>query len=260
MIVCLLYGDYKAAAAYLAAVGILSAGGIMAGRLAWKGRIQNNEALVLAAASFLVAPMAAVAPFMMTGMSAVDAVFETISGVTTTGLTMLTDVQTASASLVFGRAWLQWYGGLGIVVFSLVLILRPGTVAKDIADTKDIEDDLLGGVKAFASRALTAYGVMTILGTILLLALGISPITAIHYALAAVSTGGFAPQNNSAAALGSWPAVRSASNASSAAFRIPTMKKSAASSVSQTPSCPRARSANIWRIWSRASTPWSCRG
>ena len=206
MIVCLLYGDYRTAAAYLAVVGVLAGGGLIAGRLGWNGRIQTNEAVVLAATSFLVAPMAAVLPFMLAGMSAVDAVFETISGVTTTGLTMLSDVQAVSPSLIFARAWLQWYGGLGIVVFSLVLILRPGTVARDLADAEDIQDDLLGGVKAFASRALAAYVAITLLGTILLLGFGVNPIAAILYALAAVSTGGFAPQNNSAAALGSWPA------------------------------------------------------
>ena len=51
----------------------------MAGRMGWNGRIQTNEALVLAAASFLVAPMAAVLPFMLSGMPVVDANFETIS-------------------------------------------------------------------------------------------------------------------------------------------------------------------------------------
>jgi len=205
MIVCLLYGDYRTAAAYLVVVGVLAGGGLIAGRLGWNGRIQTNEAVVLAATSFLVAPMAAVIPFMLAGMSAVDAVFETISGVTTIGLTMLSDVQAVSPSLIFARAWMQWYGGLGIVVFSLVLILRPGTVARDMADTEDIQDDLLGGVKAFASRALAAYVVMTVVGTILLLSFGVNPITAVLYALAAISTGGFAPQDNSAAALGSWP-------------------------------------------------------
>ena len=205
MIVCLLYGEFPAATAYLAAVGLLAGGGIVAGRLQWSGRLQTNEAVVLAAFSFILAPLAAVVPFMLAGMSAVDAIFETVSGVTTTGLTMLSDVGTASAGLIFGRAWMQWYGGLGIVVFSLVLILRPGTVARDMADTEDIQDDLLGGVKAFASRALSAYVVMTVVGAIVLLSFGVNPITAVLYALAAVSTGGFAPQNNSAAALGSWP-------------------------------------------------------
>jgi trk system potassium uptake protein TrkH len=204
-LVCLLSGDYRIAAAYLAGIGVLAGGGFLAGRLEGGRRIQTNEALVLAASSFLVAPAAAVIPFSLSGLPPVDAVFEAVSGITTTGLTMLDDVQAASPSLLFGRAWLQWYGGLGIVVFSLVLILPPGVVSRDMAGVGDIQDDLLGGVTAFARRALRIYIIMTGIAWLLLWAAGAGALNAVFYALSAVSTGGFAPHNDSAAALPAWP-------------------------------------------------------
>lgn len=55
---------------------------------------------------------------------------------------------------LFARTWMQWYGGLGIVVFSLVLLFGPVTAAKRIAFTEVMEEDLVGGTKAHGHRVL----------------------------------------------------------------------------------------------------------
>ncbi|NIQ93815.1 MAG: TrkH family potassium uptake protein, partial [Desulfuromonadales bacterium] len=59
----------------------------------------------------------------------VDALFETVSAVTTTGLSTLGLVDSRPRTFVFARAWMQWYGGLGIVILSLALVVRPGLSA-----------------------------------------------------------------------------------------------------------------------------------
>ena len=81
---------------------------------------------------------------MTEGLTAIDALFEAVSGVTTTGLSTVSDLQQHSPGFLFARAWMQWYGGLGIVVFSIALLfLNKGIAARrltmgDISDSRDI--------------------------------------------------------------------------------------------------------------------------
>jgi trk system potassium uptake protein TrkH len=63
---------------------------------------------------------------MGAGLSFEDALFEAISGVTTTGLSVLPSVEDRAPSLVFARAWMQWYGGLGIAILSVTLLMGEG--------------------------------------------------------------------------------------------------------------------------------------
>ena len=70
-----------------------------------------NEGMVVVALIFLLAPLLMTYPFMAAGLSFEDALFEAISGVTTTGLSTLATVQDKPASFLFTRAWMQWYGG-----------------------------------------------------------------------------------------------------------------------------------------------------
>jgi trk system potassium uptake protein TrkH len=63
---------------------------------------------------------------MGSGLSFLDALFEAISGVTTTGLSTKATLVGAPATFLFARAWMQWYGGLGIVALSLALVMQPG--------------------------------------------------------------------------------------------------------------------------------------
>jgi trk system potassium uptake protein TrkH len=100
---------------------------------------------------------------------------------------------------------MRWYGGLGIVVLSLALVIRPGLAAKGLSVSESAEDDLVGGTRAHARRVLKVYGFLTVAALLALLILGISPFYAVVYSLAAVSTGGFSPHDLSLAALGSWP-------------------------------------------------------
>ncbi len=142
---------------------------------------------------------------MSSGLSFLDALFEAISGVTTTGLSTMATLVGAPATFLFGRAWMQWYGGLGIIVFSLAFVIQPGLLAKNLAVTETETDDLVGGTRAYARQVLKMYGALTALGIIGSLTVGVGFFDAVLYTFAAVSTGSFAPHDGSLATLG-WPA------------------------------------------------------
>lgn len=203
LVVCLLFGEFYASLRYAAAVLILAGLGAGLGRLRSTARIQVNEAMVLVAFLFFFTPLVMTIPMMGAGLSFMDALFEAISGATTTGLTTVKALERMPPSFLFLRAWMQWYGGLGIVVLSLALIMRPGAVAKDLAVTESKDENLVGGAKAHARIVFRVYALLTAGSIVLLVLLGVGPFQAVLYALAAISTGGFAPHATSLAALDS---------------------------------------------------------
>lgn len=195
-----------AALRYALAVGMLAAAWAVLGRRPAPPGVRPNEGLVIVAAMFLLAPLAASYAFMASGMTFADALFEAVSAVTTTGLSTRPTLTDAPPAFLFARAWMQWYGGLGFVVLSLALVMRPGLVAKGMAASEaHAEDDLVGGTRAHFRRVLAVYLSLTAIGVAGAWLTGLGPFDAVLYVLAAVSTGGFAPLDASLAPLG-WPA------------------------------------------------------
>ncbi len=97
---------------FLGIIVVLLALGGMA-RLSIPKRIQANEALAVTALAFLLASLVSSVAYQAAGMSPMDAVFESISAVTTTGLSVIEHPADQPRTLLFTRAWMQWYGGLG---------------------------------------------------------------------------------------------------------------------------------------------------
>lgn len=162
--------------------------------------IQRNEAMVLVALAFLSVALIMTIPLLVAGIPFMDALFESISAITTTGLSTLPSLEGQPLIFSFSRAWMQWYGGLGIVVFSLALVIRPGKSALRLAGL-DEPEDLLGGTRVHARRILEVYCLLTVTGIILWLLFGGSLRNAVLYSLSAISTGGFAPTSGSFADL-----------------------------------------------------------
>jgi trk system potassium uptake protein TrkH len=203
LVVSIVYGDYRVTLRYAVVVVGVFVIGFFLGRLPTPKHIQTNEAMVVTALIFLFAPMVMTWPTMASGLSFGDALFETISGVTTTGLSVTASVADKSATFLFSRAWMQWIGGLGIVILFVATMVRPGLAAKRIGDLEDYEDDLIGSTKTHARRVIIVYSIMTGFGIIILGLLGAGWFNGIVYTLAAVSTGGFSPHNTSLAGLNS---------------------------------------------------------
>jgi len=200
-----IFGDTSISLRYGMVTGGLAALGAGLARLRAPAGVQANEGMVLVALMFLFTPLVMSYPMMASGLGFLDALFEAVSGVTTTGLSTKATLAGVPPTFLFARAWMQWYGGLGIVVFSLALVMQQGLVAKGLAVTDTESDDLVGGTRAHARQVLKVYGVLTALGIIGSLAVGVGFFEAVLYTFAAVSTGSFAPHDGSLATL-DWPA------------------------------------------------------
>ena len=206
LVVSILLGDYRVTLRYaIVVVGVFTMGFFLQ-RLPTPKRIQTNEAMVVTALAFLFAPMVLTWPTMASGLSFTDALFETISGITTTGLSVTASVADKPAIFLFSRAWMQWVGGLGIVILFVATMIRPGLAAKRIGDLEDYEEDLVGSTRAHARRVLIVYSILTGFGIIVLGLLDAGWFNSVIYSLSAVSTGGFSPHDASLAGLNSqWP-------------------------------------------------------
>jgi len=203
LVVSILLGDYRVTLRYaIVVVGVFTMGFFLQ-RLPTPRRIQTDEAIVVTALIFLFAPMVMTWPTMASGLSFTDALFETISAITTTGLSVTASVADKPAIFLFSRAWMQWVGGLGIVILFVATMIRPGLAAKRIGDLEDYEADLVGSTRTHARRVLIVYSILTGFGIIVLGLLGAGWFNSVIYSFSAVSTGGFSPHNASLAGLNS---------------------------------------------------------
>ena len=205
LVMSLIFGESSITLRYAVVVFGLAGLGLSTGRLRAPSSVQPNEGMVLVALMFLFTPLVMSYPMMSSGLTFVDALFEAISGVTTTGLSTKATLVGAPDSFLFGRAWMQWYGGLGIIVLSLALVMQPGVVAKGLSVTEKESEDLVGGTQARSRQVLKVYGVLTALGIIGSLLAGVGFFDSILYTFGAVSTGGFAPHDGSLRTLGWLP-------------------------------------------------------
>jgi len=170
-------------------------------RLAVASQVQANEALVITAAGYLLAAAALAYPLAAGGLAGLDALFEAVSGVTTTGLTTVAGIERQPRVFLFARAWAQWYGGLGIVVLSVALLLGNHVAARRLVDPEGAGENLAATMRAHARRVLSVYVGITLAGIGALLAFGVGGFDAVAHALSAVSTGGFSTHGSSIAAL-----------------------------------------------------------
>lgn len=184
------YGEYATSLRYLAVMALLVGLGWPLARLPAPDRIQGNEAMVIVALAFLVISLLMSWPLAAAGLSPLDALFEAISGTTTTGLTTLAGVADKPRSFLFARAWLQWCGGLGIAVLAVALMAQHGMAARKLVESAGGEV-LVSTTRVHARRVLAVYLLLTLAGGLLILAAGMAPFDAVVHALAAISTGGF---------------------------------------------------------------------
>jgi len=202
-IVALWMGENVAATRYLMVIVVLVVGSVPALRLPAPRHIQVNEALLITALAFLVTPLLMSFPLMASGLSAGDALFEAISAVTTTGLTTVVNPEQRSDAFLFSRAWMQWYGGLGIVVLSVALLMGHRAAARRLVDPLNPET-LASTTRAFARRMLAVYLLLTAAGLVLVWVVSGNGFQAVTHVLAAVSTGGFSTYADSLGDFDSW--------------------------------------------------------
>jgi trk system potassium uptake protein TrkH len=202
--VAVLAAEAGSAARYGLVALLLGAGGAASGRIAAPPDIQVNEGLVIGAFAFLATPLAMCWPMMAGGIGLADALFESVSAVTTTGLSTIASVEHRGASFLFERAWLQWLGGLGIVVLSVALLSSSDIASRRLIESPVAPETLDTTTRTYARQTFLVYAGLTCAAVAVLGLSGWGWFDAVVLALAAVSTGGFAPYDTSLAAAPGW--------------------------------------------------------
>jgi trk system potassium uptake protein len=198
-------------AATLAFLGTLSLSLLIAflfrliGRKA-KGTLYRRESIVLVMAIWISTCFLAAMPFFFTKtLSPLDSFFEAMSGLTTTGSTLISDPSVVLPPLLFWRSVLQWIGGMGIVVLFLTVLPALGVGGKFLYQTEvtgPIKDAIAPRIKETASLLWKLYVSLTFLEVILLLATNekIPFFDALCISFSNISTGGFSLHADSIAA------------------------------------------------------------
>lgn len=167
----------------------------------------QREALFMVTASWFVAAFVGAIPFMLIGrLGPIDAFFESMSGFTTTGSTIITNIEGQAKSLLFWRSFTQWIGGVGIVVLAVAVLPYLGAGGKQLYKTESTGTDPRGitpRIKDTASMLYKTYLVLTILMTVSLVIAGMTFYDAICHTLTTLSTGGFSTKQFSIAAFNS---------------------------------------------------------
>lgn len=165
-----------------------------------------RQSFLLTSGTWIVLPLFGALPFMIgdTGLRLVDAYFESVSGVTTTGTTVIVGLDGLPAGLLLWRGILQWLGGLGIVIVALLFlpVMRVGGMQFFQAEGFDTQGKVLPRALDISWALLNVYLLLT--GAIFLsyFVLGMNAFDAAVHAFTTVATGGFSTTDASFAA---WP-------------------------------------------------------
>lgn len=176
----------------------LLTGGLIA--LACANGVRENltlqQTFLLTTGVWAALPLFGALPFMLgeTGSNFTDAYFEAMSGLTTTGSTVLTELETLPKGLLLWRGLLQWLGGIGVIVMAMVFLpeLRVGGMQIFRSEAFDTMGKILPRATQIASSISTIYVTLTLACAGCYLALGMNPFDATVHAMTTVSTGGFA--------------------------------------------------------------------
>ena len=138
---------------------------------------------------------------LYTGISPTDAFFESVSGFTTTGATVFSDIESLPKSILYLRSLMHWLGGMGIIVLGVGLfsLINPsGSMALFKAESTGIKmEKITPKVKDTAIRLWGIYLLFTLLNAIALKLAGMNIFDAVNHAFSTISTGGFSTKNNS---------------------------------------------------------------
>jgi len=160
----------------------------------------NREGYIIVTGMWVLLILFGTLPFLITGStgSFTDALFETVSGFTTTGATILTDIETMPKGILFWRSLTQWLGGIGIIFISMSVFPVVRSVNIQLSPTEHsgqttdkIQPRIIDAVK----RLIAIYTILTIIEIVLLYAGGIPLFDSVCHSFSTLSTGGFSTRN-----------------------------------------------------------------
>jgi len=158
--------------------------------------ITNREGFLFVTLSWVAASLLGALPFTLSGYipSYVDAFFETMSGFTTTGASILTDIEVLPRSLLLWRATTHWLGGMGIVVLLVAVLPALGFNAIRVMEAEapgPSVDRITPHISSTAKTLWLIYLGLTVIEILLLVIGGVPLFDAVCHAFATMATGGF---------------------------------------------------------------------
>lgn len=195
----------EALGAFAASVGIcLAAGGLLVLKKPDSTVLYAREGFVIVAFSWITLSLFGALPYYMSGVipSYTDALFETVSGFTTTGATILGDVESLPRAVILWRSFTHWVGGMGVLVFIMAFVSLSGGQNMHIMKAESpgpSVSKLVPKVKTTAMILYSIYLVLTLAEFVSLLIGGMSVFEALNTAVATAGTGGFGFRNDSMA-------------------------------------------------------------
>lgn len=195
--------------AFAAFFGGIALTGLFGGALYLVGRtskapMYQRESLALVGLSWLVVAGVGALPYMFSNtLGPVDAYFESMSGFTTTGASVLTDIESVDKSILFWRSFTHWVGGMGIILLFIAVLPYLGAGGKQLFKSEIPGPDPHGfspRIKDTASMLYKIYLALTAAQTALLMAAGMSFYDALCHTFGTLATGGFSTRNASIAA------------------------------------------------------------
>ncbi|WP_064966025.1 TrkH family potassium uptake protein [Tenacibaculum ovolyticum] len=167
-------------------------------------KIQKKEGYLIVTLGWLILSITGMLPYLLSGSipSTTNAFFETISGYSTTGSSILTDIESMPKGILFWRSATHWIGGMGIIVLTIAILplLGIGGMQLFMAEAPGPSTDKLHPrITDTAKRLWQIYVLLTIVQFLLLKVAGMNWFDALNHAMATVSTGGFSTKNASVA-------------------------------------------------------------
>ena len=163
--------------------------------------LSQKDGFVIIVMFWVVLSIAGSIPFYLSGMSIIDSFFESMSGITTTGATVISNIDTLPESVLFYRQMLQWMGGMGLIVLAIAVMPLLGIGGGQIYKTEIPgamgEQRLTPRIKETAQALWSIYLGLTILCALLYYLGGMSAFDAISHAMSTVAIGGFSTHDES---------------------------------------------------------------
>lgn len=166
--------------------------------------LKKRDGYLIVTLGWLAMSLVGTLPYLISGAipNFTDAFFETISGFTTTGASILTDIESIDKSILFWRSLTQWIGGMGIIVLAVAILPLLGIGGMQLfgAESPGISPDKLKPrIKDTAKRLWLIYLGLTVVETIMLMFGGMSFFNALNHGLTTMASGGFSTMNDSIA-------------------------------------------------------------
>ncbi|KAA5604731.1 TrkH family potassium uptake protein [Roseospira marina] len=160
-----------------------------------------RQAFLMTTLSWIILPGFAAMPFMLAdpNISYTDAYFEAMSGITTTGSTVMSGLDLMPPGLLLWRGVLQWLGGLGIIIMALTILpmLRVGGMQMFKVEAFETQEKVVPRAASLASWLVTIYVALTLICGLSLVWAGMSPLDATVHAMTTIATGGYSTKDAS---------------------------------------------------------------